>query len=67
MEASELPIGTENYNFAREKDEQCVKLAERSLTDGTRNARKEAMSIRKTENIDEKDAKGMLDGPGITD
>ena len=65
METLELPVGTENCNFAWERDEWSVKLAERSLTDGSKIARKEAMSIRKTEIIDEMDAEGMLYGPGI--
>ena len=67
IEALELHVGTESYNFARKRDEQRVKLAERSLNDGFKNVRKEAMSIRKTANIDEMDAERMLYGPGIAD
>ena len=67
MATWELPVGRESYNFLRERDEQRVKLADRSLTDGSKNARKEAMSIRKIVNINEMDAEGMMYGPGIAD
>ena len=67
MAALELLSGTESYNFARESDEQRMKLAEHSLTHRSKNARREAMSIRQTANIDEMDAEGILYGPGIED
>ena len=67
MKALELLIGTESYNFAWKWDEQRVKLDERSLIDWSKNVRKEAVSIKKTANIDEIDVEGMLCGPGIPD
>ena len=62
-----MPVGTESYNFARERDEQRMKLSERSLNDGFKKARKEAMPIRKSANKDVMYAEGMLYGPGIAD
>ena len=67
IEALEFPVETESCNFARERDIQRMKLAERFFTDGSKNARKEAMSIRKTANTDEMDTEGMLYGPCFAD
>lgn len=67
LDALGLPIGSESCNFARKRDELRVQLAERSLTEGTKKARREAQTTRKAADIDDMDVEGLLYGPGIAD
>lgn len=67
MQALEMDIGYQAYNFCLEAHATRIKHAERSLTDAAKEARTGIKSTRKQNEEEYLSEEGMLYGPGIAD
>lgn len=60
MQALDITIGSNYYNFCVENDERRIKFSERSLTDAVKAARQSLKSIRKEEEEDSVNLEGQM-------
>jgi len=62
-----MKIGPKSYELCMELDEKRIQKAERSMTEGAKQARIDQMSIRKAKRQQEIDEEDQLYGAGIAD
>ncbi|KYM98778.1 hypothetical protein ALC62_10506 [Cyphomyrmex costatus] len=67
IEVMGMKIGPKSYELCMELDEKRIQKAERSMTEGAKQARIDQMSIRKAKRQQEIDEEGQLYGAGIAD
>lgn len=67
IEVMGMKIGTNSFNLCVEVDEKRIKKAEKSISDGAKQARLDLKSMRKEKEELEVDLEGQLYGAGIAD
>lgn len=67
IEVMGMKIGPNSYNLCVEVDEKRIKKAEKSISDGAKQARLDLKSMRKEKEELEVDLEGQLYGAGIAD
>jgi len=62
-----LTIGSKSFQFCQEVDQNRIKKAEQSLSDGAKQARLDLKAARKEKQQEDIDVEGQLYGAGIAD